>query len=53
MNATIELLKKHDLVRVIDEELDIYLEIPHVAYVEVKTPNSKALLFTNAVDKKS
>jgi len=52
-NATIELLKKHDLLRVIDEELDIYLEIPHVAYVEVKTPNSKALLFTNAVDKKS
>ncbi|MDD2789692.1 MAG: menaquinone biosynthesis decarboxylase [Sulfurimonas sp.] len=52
-NSTIELLKKHDLLRVIDEELDIYLEIPHVAYVEVKSPDSKALLFTNAVDRKS
>jgi len=52
-NSTIELLKKHNLLREIDEELDIYLEIPHIAYVEVKTPESKALLFTNAVDRKN
>jgi 4-hydroxy-3-polyprenylbenzoate decarboxylase len=38
---------------VIDEELDINLEIPHIAYVEVKKPNSKAILFTNPIDKKS
>lgn len=52
-NETIELLKKHDLLRIIEEELDIYLEISHVAYIEVKKEDSKALLFTNVVDKKS
>ncbi len=50
-NKTIELLKKHNLLRVIEEELDIYLEIPHAAYVGVKSPNSKAILFTNPVDR--
>ncbi|RXJ65727.1 menaquinone biosynthesis decarboxylase [Halarcobacter ebronensis] len=53
MKETIEILKKNDLLRVIDDELDIYLEIPHIAYIEVKKENSKALLFTNVVDKKS
>ena len=50
---TIELLKKHDLLRIIEEPLDIYLEIPHIAYIEVKKPDSKALLFTNPIDKKN
>lgn len=53
MKEAIELLKKNDLLRVIDDELDIYLEIPHIAYVEVKKEDSKALLFTNVVDKKN
>ncbi|QKJ24175.1 menaquinone biosynthesis decarboxylase [Poseidonibacter lekithochrous] len=53
MKEAIELLKKHDLLRVIDDELDIYLEIPHIAYIEVKKEDSKALLFTNVVDKKN
>ncbi len=54
MKKTIELLKKHDELVVIDAELDIYLEIPHIAYAEVKKENGgKALLFTNAVDKKT
>lgn len=53
MKEAIELLKKHDLLRVIDDELDIYLEIPHIAYIEVKKADSKALLFTNVVDKKN
>ena len=52
-NETLELLKKHDLLRVIEDELDIYLEIPHVAYIEVKKEDSKALLFTNVIDKKN
>ncbi|MBT8349165.1 MAG: menaquinone biosynthesis decarboxylase [Sulfurovum sp.] len=52
-NSTIELLKANDLLRVINDELDIYLEIPHIAYVEVKQETSKALLFTNVVDKKN
>ena len=53
MKEAIELLKKHNLLKIIDEELDIYLEIPHVAYVEVKTDDSKAILFTNVVDRKN
>ena len=53
MKEAIELLKKHNLLKIIDDELDIYLEIPHVAYVEVKKEDSKAILFTNPVDKKN
>jgi 4-hydroxy-3-polyprenylbenzoate decarboxylase len=52
-NSTIELLREHNLLREINDELDIYLEIPHVAYVEVKTSTSQALLFTNVVDRKN
>jgi len=51
MRKAIEVLKKHNLLKIIDDELDINFEIPHVAYVEVKKPNSKAILFTNVVDK--
>ena len=54
MKKTIALLKKHDELRVIDAELDIYLEVAHLAYGEVKKENGgKALLFTNVIDKKS
>lgn len=54
MKKTIELLKKNDEIKIIDDELDIYLEIPHLAYAEVKKKDGgKALLFTNVVDKKS
>ncbi|MEA3354711.1 MAG: menaquinone biosynthesis decarboxylase [Campylobacterota bacterium] len=52
-DKVIKKLKQNDLLRVIDDELDIYLEIPHIAYIEVKKEDSKALLFTNAVDKKN
>lgn len=53
MKEIIEKLKAHNLLKVIDEPLDIYLEIPHVAYIEVKKPNSKAILFTKPIDKKT
>ena len=54
MQKTINLLKKHNELRVIDEEVDIYLEIPHLAYAEVKkAEEGKALLFTNVVEKKT
>ena len=54
MKSTIELLKKHGEVRFIDDELDIYLEIPHLAYAEVKKKDGgDALVFTNVVDKKT
>ena len=52
-NKIIRLLKENNLLKVIDDELDIYLEIPHIAYIEVKKTDSKALLFTNVVDKKN
>jgi 4-hydroxy-3-polyprenylbenzoate decarboxylase len=54
MKQTIELLQQHNELRVIEEALDIYLEIPHLAYAEVKKEGGgKALLFTNVVDKKT
>ena len=53
MKRAIEILKQNNLLKVIDYELDINLEIPHIAYVEVKEPNSKAILFTNVVDRKN
>ncbi|MDK2792433.1 MAG: 4-hydroxy-3-polyprenylbenzoate decarboxylase [Deferribacteres bacterium] len=49
----IEKLKKHNLLKIIDSEVDIYLEAAHLAYIEVKKEDSKALLFTNVVDKKN
>ncbi|HIP55141.1 MAG TPA: menaquinone biosynthesis decarboxylase [Sulfurimonas autotrophica] len=53
MQKTIKLLKKNDELKIIDAELDIYLEIPHLAYAEVKKEDGgRALLFTNVVDKK-
>lgn len=53
MTETIKLLKKHDELRTIDEPLDINLEIPHIAYLEVKKTDGKALLFTNVIDKEN
>ncbi|WP_418186974.1 menaquinone biosynthesis decarboxylase [Aliarcobacter lanthieri] len=53
MQKAIELLKKNNLLKIIDDELDIYLEVPHIAYVEVKKEDSKAILFTNVVDRKN
>ena len=52
MQETIELLKENNLLRVIEEEVDIDLQIPHIAYVEVKKEDSKALLFTRPVSKR-
>ena len=53
MKNAIKLLKENNLLKTIDDELDIYLEIPHIAYIEVKREDSKAILFTNVVDKKT
>lgn len=52
MERVIALLRQNDLLQVIDEELDIDLEIPHLAYIEVKKKDSKALLFTKPVSKR-
>ena len=54
MQNSIKLLKLHNELTIIDDELDVYLEIPHLAYAEVKKKDGgKALLFTNVVDKKN
>ncbi|NPA66538.1 MAG: menaquinone biosynthesis decarboxylase [Epsilonproteobacteria bacterium] len=54
LDKAIKLLQKEDEIRVINEELDIYLEIPHLAYAEVKKEDGgKALLFTNVIDGKT
>jgi len=50
-NELIRLLKQKNLLREIDEKLDVNLEIPHIAYIEAKKENQKVLLFTNPVDK--
>jgi 4-hydroxy-3-polyprenylbenzoate decarboxylase len=52
MKDAISLLKEKNLLRVIEEEVDIDLEIPHIAYIEVKKEDSKALLFTNPISKR-
>ncbi|WP_299547352.1 menaquinone biosynthesis decarboxylase [uncultured Helicobacter sp.] len=52
MRQTIDKLKANNALRVISEPLDVELEIPHLAYLEVKRKDSKALLFINPVDKK-
>lgn len=51
MIDAISLLRENGLLRQIDDRVDIDLEIAHASYIEVKKPNSKALLFTNVVDK--
>lgn len=47
----IEILRKNGLLREINEPIDIDLQIAHASYIEVKKPDSKALLFTNVTDK--
>ncbi len=53
MQRTLDLLRQKGELKVIDEPLDIYLEIPHLAYAEIKKEDSKALLFTHPIDKKN
>ncbi len=52
MREYLELLKENGLLKVIEDELDIDLEIPHIAYIEVKKRDSKAILFKNPVSKR-
>ncbi|MEW5832605.1 MAG: menaquinone biosynthesis decarboxylase [Campylobacterota bacterium] len=53
LQKTIDLLQSQGELRIISEPLDIYLEIPHLAYAEVKKEDGgKALLFTHPIDRK-
>ena len=51
MNDVVEWLKEHGNLKIIDEPLDVELEIPHIAYIEVKTDDSRPILFTNPINK--
>lgn len=51
MQDFIRFLESHNELKIIDTPLDIELEIPHLAYLEVKKKDSKALLFTNPIHK--
>lgn len=53
MKEFIQILKENDLLRVIEEPVDVELEIAHLAYIEAKKgEKGKALLFENPIDKK-
>ncbi|WP_038815461.1 menaquinone biosynthesis decarboxylase [Campylobacter jejuni] len=53
MKEFIEILKANDLLRVVEEPVDVNLEIAHLAYIEAKKgEKGKALLFKNPIDKK-
>ncbi|EDJ6175327.1 menaquinone biosynthesis decarboxylase [Campylobacter jejuni] len=53
MKEFIQILKENDLLRVIEESIDVDLEIAHLAYIEAKKgEKGKALLFKNPIDKK-
>jgi len=51
MQDLIEWLKQNGNLKVIDTPLDVELEIPHVAYIEVKKDNSRPILFTKPIYK--
>ena len=51
MDNVIEWLKINGNLKIIDEPLDVELEIPHIAYIEVKKNDSRPLLFTNPINK--
>ncbi|HED0576930.1 TPA: menaquinone biosynthesis decarboxylase [Campylobacter jejuni] len=53
MKEFIQILKENNLLRVIEEPVDVDLEIAHLAYIEAKKgEKGKALLFKNPIDKK-
>ncbi|MDQ7046554.1 MAG: menaquinone biosynthesis decarboxylase [Sulfurovum sp.] len=51
MQDVVQWLKDNGNLKIIDEPLDVELEIPHVAYVEVKTDDSRPILFTKPINK--
>ncbi len=52
MENVVEWLREHGDLKVIDTPLDVELEIPHIAYIEIKKPDSRPLLFTHPVWRK-
>ena len=51
MKDVVQWLKDNGNLKIIDEPLDVELEIPHVAYIEVKTDDSRPILFTKPINR--
>ncbi|MFK5977122.1 MAG: menaquinone biosynthesis decarboxylase [Sulfurovum sp.] len=51
MNDVVQWLKDNGNLKIIDEPLDVELEIPHIAYIEVKTDDSRPILFTKPINR--
>ena len=51
MNDVVAWLKENGNLKIIDEPLDVELEIPHIAYIEVKTDDSRPILFTKPINR--
>jgi 4-hydroxy-3-polyprenylbenzoate decarboxylase len=51
MQDVVEWLKANANLKIVDEPLDVELEIPHIAYIEVKKPDSRPLLFTHPINR--
>ena len=51
MQDVVAWLKENGNLKIIDIPLDVELEIPHIAYIEVKTDDSRPLLFTKPINK--
>jgi len=51
MEDVVQWLKDNGNLKIIDEPLDVELEIPHVAYIEVKTDDSRPILFIKPINK--
>ena len=52
MKDLLDWFKHHGGLKVIDEPLDVELEIPHIAYLEIKKEDAKPLLFKRPVCKR-
>jgi 4-hydroxy-3-polyprenylbenzoate decarboxylase len=51
LENVVEWLKENGNLKIIDEKLDVELEIPHIAYIEVKQKESRPLLFTKPINR--
>ncbi len=51
MQDVVAWLKENGNLKIIDEPLDVELEIPHIAYIEVKKEDSRPILFIHPVNK--
>jgi len=51
MQDVVAWLKEHGNLKIIDTPLDVELEIPHVAYIEVKKEDSRPILFTQPINR--